>query len=481
MRILRLTRRALLQAGAAGALATLLPAEGAAALRALRPGRRDRGAGGAPADAGAFPFEPGRPLPWRNWAGNQACLPAARLAPASEEALLDALAGTRGEIRPAGTGHSFSALVPSEGTLIFADLLSGVVRADAERLQAEVWAGTRLHALGVALAGVGQAMPNLSDIDYQTLGGALATATHGTGMAFGSLGAQLRGLALATPRGELVECDAARNPEVFAAAATSLGALGVLSRVTLQNRAPYRLEERSSFVALEPVLADVERYRRENRNFELMPFPHSDSTLLIETNESDAQPDLSDEDPYAIETLETLFRVTRRIPWLGDALFDLALRLQPDSVRRGPSYAVLAHPRIVRFREMEYTVPAEAGPACLREVLATIRERALPVHWPLEYRYVKAEDAWLSMFHARDGCSISVHQSAELDHRPVFEAVEPIFWKYDGRPHWGKLHTLDAARLEPLYPRWRDFQEVRRTLDPEGRLLNPHLRTILGA
>ena len=103
------------------------------------------------------------------------------------------------------------------------------------------------------------------------------------------------------------------------------------------------------------------------------------------------------------------------------------------------------------------------------------------MHWPLEYRYVRRDDAWLSMFHERDGASISIHQSAALDHRPYFDAIEPIFWKYEGRPHWGKLHTLDAPRLAALYPRFRDFLEVRRELDPEGRLLNAHLRTVLGA
>jgi FAD/FMN-containing dehydrogenase len=140
---------------------------------------------------------------------------------------------------------------------------------------------------------------------------------------------------------------------------------------------------------------------------------------------------------------------------------------------------VLSHPRIVRFREMEYTVPADAGPACLREVLETIRERGIDVHWPLEYRYVHRDDAWLSMFHERDGASISIHQTAALDHRPYFDAIEPIFWKYEGRPHWGKLHTMGAERLAERYPRFRDFLEVRRELDPEGRLLNAHLRTLL--
>jgi len=282
-------------------------------------------------------------------------------------------------------------------------------------------------------------------------------------------------------RGELVDCDAARRPELFAAARVSLGALGVVTRARLRNRERHRLVEHTSIVALADVLEDVERWRSEHLHFELMPFPHSSMTLLVTTDPAgDDAPETTADDPYAIETLETLYRATRALPWIGGALFDLALRAQPSGVRAGDSYAVLSHPRIVRFREMEYTVPAEAGPACLREVLRTIHERDIDVHWPLEYRYVRRDDAWLSMFHERDGASISIHQSAALDHRPYFDAIEPIFWKYEGRPHWGKLHTLDAPRLAALYPRFRDFLAVRRELDPDGRLLNPHLRTLFG-
>jgi FAD/FMN-containing dehydrogenase len=150
-----------------------------------------------------------------------------------------------------------------------------------------------------------------------------------------------------------------------------------------------------------------------------------------------------------------------------------------STVRTGPWYKVLPHPRMVRFREMEYTVPAEAGPDCVREILRTMRERDIRVCFPLEYRQTAADDIWLSMFGGRPGASISVHQFGDTDYRAYFAEIEPIFWKYDGRPHWGKLHTLDAARLKALYPHWQDFMEVRRALDPAGRMLNAHLKTIL--
>lgn len=93
---------------------------------------------------------------------------------------------------------------------------------------------------------------------------------------------------------------------------------------------------------------------------------------------------------------------------------------------------------------------------------------------------MRGDDVWLSMFHERAGVSISVHEFHDVDPRPYFAAVEPVFWRYDGRPHWGKLHTLGADRIAALYPRWRDFQAVRRALDPAGRLVNRHLAGVLG-
>jgi FAD/FMN-containing dehydrogenase len=105
----------------------------------------------------------------------------------------------------------------------------------------------------------------------------------------------------------------------------------------------------------------------------------------------------------------------------------------------------------------------------------------LPSWFPLEYRYVKADDIPLSMFEGRDSCSISVHQYHEMDHHNFFAAVEPIFWKHGGRPHWGKCHRLNARALKTLYPRWEEFAAIRQSLDPQGRFLNGHLRAVFGA
>jgi FAD/FMN-containing dehydrogenase len=144
------------------------------------------------------------------------------------------------------------------------------------------------------------------------------------------------------------------------------------------------------------------------------------------------------------------------------------------------SYRILANVRNNRFNEMEYSVPRERGGDCLREILNTIAERQIDVVFPLEYRYVQGDDLWLSMFGGGDRAAISIHRTAEADYRPYFDVIEPIFWKYGGRPHWGKVHSLGYAELNELYPRLEEFRILRAELDPHGRFLNDHLRKVFG-
>lgn len=417
-------------------------------------------------------------ITWRNWAGDHACTPLRRAAPRNEEEVLELLRTATGIVRPVGAGHSFSPLVPSEDTLIACDLMSGVIDADAEALQAEVWAGTRLHALGPALEEVGQALVTQPDIDDQVLAGAIATSTHGTGRELGSLSSYVVGLTLATPSGELIECDRERNADVFHSARCSLGALGVVTRLRLQNRAPYRLMESTRLMPMDELLRDAEALRDTNRHMEFMALPYSGLGLLMTTNETEDRRVEIAEDPRAVYGLREGWAAVGGDPATYRHVLSEQLGGEPER-RLGPSYRVLAHDRFARFREMEYTVPAEDGPACLAEILETIEREAIPVVFPIEYRYVARDDVWLSMFNDRDGCTISIHQYADEDQRPVFEALEPIFWRYAGRPHWGKMHSLDADRLASLYPRWGDFARVRRRLDPSGKMLNEHVSRVL--
>ncbi|MFO1466358.1 MAG: D-arabinono-1,4-lactone oxidase [Steroidobacteraceae bacterium] len=432
----------------------------------------------------AYAAERERIVVWRNWSGAQTCIPAARLAPANEEALAAAIRNAAGAVRPVGSAHSFSPLVPTDGSLISLGNLSGLISHDSQKLQAEIWGGTPMSQLGEPLKKIGQALPNMADIDYQTLAGAISTSTHGSGVKFGSYSSNVVGLRLITANGDALDCDAQNHPDVFSAARVSLGALGVVTRVRLQNRNSFRLHRRDWMQDTEELIEDMPRLMRENDHFEINSILHSDLSLATAQNETHDPATLpkeqgGDRDKVALlRGINTRFRDSPRIQAALLSVAGKHLMSFPEA--RDDSYKVFPSVRDVRFNEMEYSVPAAAGPACLREILKKIREQNLDSYIPIEYRYVKADDIPLSMFQGRDTCTISIHQYYEMDYHEYFAQIEPIFWKYDGRPHWGKLHSLNARLLAPLYPKWKDFLAVRESLDPGGKFLNAHLHSIFG-
>nr|WP_232243819.1 D-arabinono-1,4-lactone oxidase [Pseudomonas gessardii] len=426
-----------------------------------------------------------RLIPWRNWSGAQQCLPLERLAPRNLDELVQVIRQAPGKIRPVGAGHSFSALVPTDGTLLSLSFFNGLLDHDPGSLQATFAAGTPMSRMGPALKAIGQALPNMADIDYQTLAGAISTSTHGTGVGFTSYSAGVTGLQLVTAQGEVLDCDAGREREVFNAARVSLGALGVSTRVRLQNRTPYRLRERQWIARTEELLEDVANTTRENQHWEMLVVTHSDYALSIALNETTDAPTPPIDPAEAggnefVSIIENLDKYASDFPETRRMLLNSLRYFARFQDRVAESFEVYANVRNVRFNEMEYSLPAEHGPACLREILKLIRDQGLRTWFPIEYRYIKADDIPLSMFEGRDSCSISVHQHYTMDHHNVFAAIEPIFWKYAGRPHWGKLHSLNARALQALYPRWQEFARVRQALDPGGKFLNAHLSSILG-
>lgn len=420
---------------------------------------------------------PGGTTPWRNWSGWQSCEPAGRLSPASEQQMADMFRNTKGALRPVGAGHSFTALVPTDGHIVVLDRMSGLVSHDPAAMTAEFHAGTRLSAAGVLLDGIGQAMPNLPDIDRQTLAGAIATSTHGTGKGLASLSAHVTHLTLVTPTGDIREIDASGDKDLFDAARVSVGALGVVTKIGFRNRAPFHLRNRTWVQETESVLENFDALADEWQHFEMMPLLHSNQSLVIAHKETTdpVTPPAPDEDDGEFLSLIDATPVALR----GMVIDMLAKTIDPtEAVSK--SFQGLTHLRFDRFNEMEYSVPVDAGPACLREILATVSREGVDVTIPLEYRIIGGDDTLLSMFSGGPRVSISVHRLAQYDYHPYFKLVEPIFWKYGGRPHWGKVHTLGYSELKGLYPRFDDFREIRQALDPQGRMLNDHLRNLFG-
>lgn len=427
----------------------------------------------------------GLPLPtppqyWQNWSRAVSARPRNWLLPESEAELATMLRSTVGSIRPVGAGHSFTAVAAGDDCMVSLDRLSGLVDHDPERLQATLYAGTRVRDTGPLLDAIGQGLVNQGDVDPQSLGGAVGTSTHGTGITLGSFSSQVVGLRLVTPDGETIDADRDHNPDIYHAGCTSVGSLGVVTRLRLQNRAAYRLREREYKLPMAELLRSAESLRDSHRHFECFGFFKADTALVKILDETDAEPTPPPKLPLPVDAAMWLAsELSRRLPASDALLQRLLTAAAPGAGERvGRSWQIFPSPRQVRFNEMEYELPAERGLECLEELIHAVRRAGLNVLFPFEYRYIAADDSWLSPFYQRASASISIHQYWKVDTTPLFALAEPIFRRYDGRPHWGKRHSLTARDFAEMYPRWHDFQAVRRRLDPRGRMLSPYLRRL---
>lgn len=398
------------------------------------------------------------PHTWSNWSGSVTCAPQTIAMPTTEAAismLVKEVAAAGSTVRVAGTGHSFTPLCASDGVLVSLDGVQGLVATQQDT--AIFWAGTKLHQVGDPLWEAGLAMANMGDIDRQALAGAVSTGTHGTGPTLGSIASQVVGLRLVLASGEVVECSPSQEPALFKAAQVSLGALGVITQVTLRCLPAYHLHERTWVASFDECMAQLDELIANNRHFEFFWVPSEDVCAMKTLN------------PTTVEQIDTPYRPTvtgRLTRYVHDERIDRNYRIFPSE-------------RNLRFNETEFAVPAADGPDSLREIRDLMQHRYPAVLWPLEYRTLAADDIPLSPAYGRATVTISVHQAAELLYRPFFNDVEAIFRNHKGRPHWGKIHTHTARDLAALYPAWAAFQQVRAQVDPRGLFLNEHLQTIL--
>ena len=434
---------------------------------------------------------------WRNWAGNQRTRPVRTVHARDTGEVADAvraaaLTGLR--VTALGSGHSFTGIGVPDGVALRAPSDPAGIRVDGELVH--VPAGVPLRVLNRRLWQHGRALPNLGDIEQQTVAGAVATGTHGTGAGFQGIAAGIRGLELVAGDGTVHRVT---GGPLLDAARVGLGALGVLTELTLATVPAFHLHAVESARPLPEVLEGLDDLAGRHDHVEFYWFPHTEVAAL-KVNDRAAEGDGP--------------RRGRAAAWVGDELlgnagFGLVCRagaLAPPLVPRlnavladrmaaaeyvGRSYEVFCSPRRVRFLEMEYAVPRAALPEAFAGLRAAAERHARDVTFPVEVRVLGGDDAWLSTAHGRDTAYLAVHvhhrarrtRGGHRDrppHEAYFGAVESVMTALGGRPHWGKLHTRTAAQLRPLYPRFDDFVEIRDRLDPEGRFRNPYLDRVLG-
>jgi L-gulonolactone oxidase len=426
----------------------------------------------------------------RNWAGNEACLPMRVEHPGSTDEVAAIVAGAYREqqrVKVIGAGHSFTPAAMTSGILLSLDRMGSVRHVDAARGRITVDAGITLRALADELDAVGLAMPNLGDINVQSTAGAISTATHGTGRAWGNLATTVVGIELVDGAGQVVRCDEHDDPELLRVARVGVGALGVVTALTLQCVPAFNLHARETIEQLDDVLADIDAFSRSADHAEFYWMPGG-GRCQVKRNERTDEPARPQSrlayvrDKYLAENVAfgAACRVGRWFPSLAPSIAKVvaAALSERDLVDR--SDRVFTSPRHVRFVEMEYGVPLANLADAVDRVRSLTRTLSYPVLFPIEVRMSAADDIALSTGYGRENGWVAVHQYRGAPYEAYFQGVEAIMDDYGGRPHWGKLHFQTAATLRERYPEWDTFARQRARLDPAGMFRNDYLDRVLG-
>lgn len=430
---------------------------------------------------------------WRNWAGTESATGLEVLRPRSVDQVAAAVksAAEQGrQLRAVGSGHSFTGCATAEQVMVQLNGLAAITTADQATGRVTVGAGTTLGKLNSGLAAFDLAMENLGDIDRQTIAGAISTGTHGTGARLGGLATQVVGLELVTADGSVLSCSATDHPDVFAAARVSVGALGVITAVTLQCVPAFLLRAQELPLPLAEVLDGFDELADGNDHFEFYWFPHTELALTKRNNR--VAPGVGaapvgrwrgwlDDELLSNQVFEVTNRLAARRPELIPRLNRIASTALSAREFVDSSYRVFCAERKVVFRESEYAVPRESLVDVVRELRAWIDRSGERIPFPIEVRVAAADDIWLSTAYGRDTGYVAVHQYHRLPHQRYFDAFEQIATAVGGRPHWGKLHTLDADELGKRSPRYDDFLAVRDRLDPDRVFANAYTRKVFGA
>jgi len=434
---------------------------------------------------------------WQNWAGLESADPRSVVTPSSVDEVVEAVTAARdggSTVKMMGSGHSFTAISAPRDVMLRPQGMTGIISVDRASMTVTAYAGTQLKVLNTELERLGLSLHNMGDIAEQTLAGATSTGTHGTGGIAAGLAAQLAGLQLVTGTGEVVDATREQNPEIFESARIGLGALGILTTMTFAVEPLFLLEAVEQPMSWDEALGSFDDLVAESHHCDMYWFPHTDRLLTKRNTRLDA--DVSEAEPVSRvrgwvddELLSnTVFGLltagANKVPGVIPRMNQVSARVLSPRTYSDVAHRVFTSPRRVVFREMEYAVPRETGLDALRECRRVIDASDWKISFPVEIRVAPADDIPLSTASGRDSFYLAFHTHHHSDwrtHAAYTDAMERVMRAYDGRPHWGKLHSRTAADLAPAYPRFDDFRSLRDRLDPDRVFANDYLDRVLGA
>ncbi|KAG2194599.1 hypothetical protein INT46_002589 [Mucor plumbeus] len=427
---------------------------------------------------------------FQNWAKTFKCTPELLFEPTTEAQVQKVILLAKSLNKPLkafGCGHSPSDLACSPGFMINIDKMNNLLSVNTKTCRATVEAGMSLHKLHQVLRENGLALSNLGSISDQTIAGVMATATHGTGAEYGCLSTMIVDLTLITADGKILFCSPTENIDVFEAARCSLGALGIITRMTLQAEPDFKLEANQKPYKFSDILNDWDNVIHSAEHARVWWYPHTDDCVVWRANRTTKEisrtgPSFLMERGYGFHAYQALLNITRYstylIPYLTKLMFN-TLHSQPVNVV-DVSNKVFNFDCLFPQYVNEWAIDWKDAPDALRKLDKFINDNDLKVHFPVEIRFVDEDDVWLSPAYGRKTCYIGVIMyrpyGKPVPYKKYWKGYEDIMREYNGRPHWAKAHGQTREDLEASYPKFDEFLRVRQQLDPEGMFLNNYLR-----
>lgn len=401
---------------------------------------------------------------WSNWVGNRSCRPRNYYVPSSVDEVCAALVSARAagdRVRVAASGHSYTDICTTDGTLIEMRNFSGITDIDVQRRRATMRSGTRIEALGDQLWDAGLSLHNQGDIEAQQIAGATSTGTHGSGLHLRNLAAGIVSMDLVMADGTLMTFDDS-DPDRFAAARISMGMLGVITSLTLDVVPAFKISETVEHWPFAELMAKWDEGFASNRHFSMFWCPTATANLLYDL-ECPAEIDMSD-----------VARVKICNPVPLNTPDDMAV----IGSRTGRPYRIYPQFCAPNLHELEYMVPFEHGKQAFRIVRDIMLDEPQFGIFPVEVRSTAADDALLSPNFETDSVVLSVSGQPGRNYEPFLRRIHSVLRQFGARPHWGKLHYFTREELDQALPRHADFVAIRRELDPDGVFLNDFLEPL---
>ncbi|PVV03632.1 hypothetical protein BB560_001882 [Smittium megazygosporum] len=438
---------------------------------------------------------PGKPVSVSNWSKTFSCTPKLLLAPRTENDVIWIINFARNrnlKVKPVGSKLSPSDISCTDGIMISMENFNRVLQVDKRNCTITVESGVPLSELHKILEFWGLALSSIGSISLQTICGAISTATHGTGVNYGCFSSIVLDLVLIDGMGIRHYCSENENKDLFDAARCSLGALGIITQVTIQCEPSFRLKAVQIPKNLDEILDNLHETVTSAEHVRFWWFPYTNDTVLWRANRTtDPKEPLKEsfvvDKLYGFHYYQFQLLLSRmspdRIPTITKEHYNARFNKKIEWV--DDSYNVFNMDCLFPQYVDEWAIPIQNTANALRFLRKWINEQqkikdGVRVHFPVEVRFVKADDVWLSPCYQQTVCYIGVIMyrpyRLPVPYKKYWRAYEDIMRTFGGRPHWAKAHKMYYFEFEKQIPRFNDFQAIREICDPSGLFVNDYVK-----